>query len=88
MNLDLFHCLSVILYVCSSSNLANVATTAVSTTGAKALLPDDTTTITDGYDLNLASPAHSHHVKKDNVEVTMRVKSKSPLHRHTYVHKI
>ena len=72
MNLDLFHCLRVILYVC---NLANMIT---STEGN--VLVD---TITDGYDLSLAS---RYHVKED-INVTMRVQSQSSSHRSTYVHK-
>ena len=73
MNLDLFHCLRVILYVC---NLANMIT---STEGNNALVD----TITDGYDLSLAS---RYHVK-EGINVTMQVQSQSSLHRNTYVHK-
>ena len=72
MNLDLFHCLHVILYVC---NLANMITS----TEGNALVD----TITDGYDLSLAS---RYHVK-EGINVTMIVKSQSSLHRNTYVHK-
>ena len=72
MNLDLFHCLHVILYVC---NLANMITS----TEGSALVD----TITDGYDLSLAS---RYHVK-EGINVTMLVKSQSSLHRNTYVHK-
>ena len=72
MNLDLFHCLRVILYVC---NLANMITSTEGNT-----LVD---TITDGYDLSLAS---SYHVK-EGINVTMQVKSKNSLRRNTYVHK-
>ena len=72
MNLDLFHCLHVILYVC---NLANMIT---STEGSASV-----DTITDGYDLSLAS---RYHVK-EGINVTILVKSQSLLHRNTYVHK-